>query len=85
MGATNGQQGNVEFPVHPESIDGLRASKVTFFRIGVIAYDLLVVFKHAGSWVLKLAADTVDVFRATRLRRFAQAAVNVPWLVGVFS
>ena len=31
------------------------------------------VIRHAGAWVLKRAADSVDLFRATRARSFALA------------
>ncbi|MEF8721680.1 MAG: hypothetical protein ABTR92_05775 [Candidatus Accumulibacter phosphatis] len=76
-----------------------------FFRIGIIAHNLFVLFKHsalntdwqrhkvatirwrlfhrpgkvvrhAGSWVLKVAADTADLFRRIRTRSFAQAMAS---------
>lgn len=36
------------------------------------------VVRHAGSWVLKVAADTVDLFRTIRARSFAQAVSSSP-------
>lgn len=83
------------------------AANAAFFRIGVIAHNLFVLFKHAalstdwqrhqvvavrwrlfhlpgqvlrhaGSWVLQVAADAVDLFRSIRARSFAQAVANSP-------
>ena len=82
-------------------------ANAAFFRIGVIAHNLFVLFKHsvlgdswqrhkvatvrwrlfhlpgkvvrhAGAWVLKVAADTVDMFRAIRVGSFAMAAARSP-------
>jgi hypothetical protein len=86
---------------------GQFAANAAFFRIGVIAHNLFVLFKHAalgtdrqrhqvatvrwrlshlpgkvvrhaGSWVLKVAADTVDSFRSIRTCSVAQAVANSP-------
>ena len=86
---------------------GQFAANAAFFRIGVIAHNLFVLFKHgalgadwqrhkvatvrwrlfhlpgkvvrhAGSWVLKVAAQSVDLFRAIRARSFAQAVTMSP-------
>lgn len=77
-------------------------ANAVFFRIGVIAHNLFVLFKrsalgadwqkckvtsvrwrlfhlpgkvvrHAGAWVLKVASETLDLFRAIRTRSFALA------------
>jgi hypothetical protein len=79
---------------------GQFAANATFFRIGVIAHNLFVLFRHctlgadwqrhrvatvrwrlfhlpgkvvrhAGAWVLKVAATTVDLFRTIRSQSFA--------------
>ena len=82
-------------------------ANAAFFRIGIIAHNLFVLFKHcalgahwqrhkvgtvrwrlfhlpgkvvrhAGTWVLKVAADTVDLFRSIRAGSFALARAMSP-------
>ncbi len=82
-------------------------ANATFFRIGVIAHNLFVLFKHcalaadwrrnkvatvrwrlfhlpgkvirhAGAWVLKIATESVDLFRSIRARSFALAQTMSP-------
>ena len=82
-------------------------ANAAFFRMGVIAHNLFVLFKHsalgdgwqrhkvatvrwrlfhlpgkvvrhAGAWVLKVAADAVELFRAIRAGSFAMAAARSP-------
>lgn len=82
-------------------------ANAAFFRIGVIAHNLFVLFKHsalggnwlrhkvstvrwrlfhlpgkvvrhAGAWVLKVAAGAVDLFRSIRARSFALAQAMSP-------
>lgn len=84
---------------------GQFAANAVFFRIGVIAHNLFVLFKHsalaegwqrhkvatirwrlfhlpgkvvshAGAWVLKLAAETVDLFHFIRKNSFAMAQAS---------
>ena len=84
---------------------GQFAANAAFFRVGVIAHNLFVLFKHsalgknwqrhkvatvrwrlfhlpgkvvrhAGAWVLKVATDIVDLFRAIRERSFAQSLAS---------
>lgn len=86
---------------------GQFAANAAFFRIGVIAHNLFVLFKHsaldanwlrhkvvtvrwrlfhlpgkvvrhAGAWVLKVATETVDLFRSIRARSFALAQAMSP-------
>lgn len=86
---------------------GQFAANAAFFRIGVIAHNLFVLFKHsalgegwqrhkvatvrwrlfhlpgkvvrhAGAWVLKVAAESVDLFRSIRTRSFALAQALAP-------
>lgn len=82
-------------------------ANAVFFRLGVIAHNLFVLFKHsaladgwqrhqvatvrwrlfhvpgkvirhAGAWVLKVAADVVELFRAIRARSYALAQAIAP-------
>ena len=82
-------------------------ANAAFFRIGVIAHNLFVLFKHsalgdgwqryrvttvrwrlfhlpgkvvrhAGAWVLKIAAESVDLFRSIRTRSFELTQVLSP-------
>ena len=82
-------------------------ANAAFFRIGVIAHNLFVLFKHcaldtawqrhkvatvrwrlfhlpgkvvrhAGAWVLKVAAETLDLFRSIRARSFVLAQAISP-------
>ncbi|WP_313953270.1 transposase [Accumulibacter sp.] len=36
------------------------------------------VVRHAGAWVLKIAANSLDLFRTLRTHRFAQAVASSP-------
>lgn len=82
-------------------------ANAAFFRIGVIAHNLFVLFKHsaldqgwqrhkvatvrwrlfhvpgkvvrhAGAWILKIAAESLDTFRAIRARSQALAQASPP-------
>lgn len=82
-------------------------ANAAFFRIGVIAHNLFVLFKrsalgegwqrhkvstvrwrlfhlpgkvvrHAGAWVLKVATQTVELFRSIRNKSFDLAMANAP-------
>ncbi len=82
-------------------------ANAAFFRIGVIAHNLFVLFKHsaldagwlrhqvttvrwrlfhlpgkvvrhAGTWVLKVATEAVDLFRSIRARSFVLAQAMSP-------
>lgn len=84
---------------------GQFTANAAFFRIGVIAHNLFVLFKrtvlgenwqrhqvatvrwrlfhlpgkvvrHAGAWVLKITAGSVELFRAIRARSFALAQAS---------
>ena len=86
---------------------GQFGANAVFFRIGVIAHNLFVLFKHsvlgtdwqrhkvttvrwrlfhlpgkvvrhAGAWVLKIATESVDLFRSIRARSFALAQAMSP-------
>jgi len=86
---------------------GQFAANAAFFRIGVIAHNLFVLFqhsvlgtdwqrykvatvrwrlfhlpgkvvRHAGTWVLKVAAAAVDLFRSIRARSFTLAQAMSP-------
>jgi hypothetical protein len=86
---------------------GQFAANAAFFRIGVIAHNLFVLFKrsalgtewqnhkvvtvrwrllhlpgkvvrHAGTWVLKVAREVVDLFRSIRARSFELAQAMSP-------
>ncbi len=86
---------------------GQFAANAAFFRIGVIAHNLFVLFKHsvlggdwqrhkvatvrwrlfhlpgkvvrhAGAWILKIASDSVELFRSVREKSFKLAIANAP-------
>ena len=86
---------------------GQFAANAAFFRIGIIAHNLFVLFKHsvlgegwqrhkvatvrwrlfhlpgkvvrhAGAWVLKVAASALELFQAIRERSFKLAMANAP-------
>lgn len=86
---------------------GQFAANAAFFRIGVIAHNLFVLFKHsalgcdwqrhkvatvrwrlfhlpgkvvrhAGAWILKIASDSVELFRSAREKSFKLAIANPP-------
>jgi hypothetical protein len=86
---------------------GQLKANAAFFRIGVIAHNLFVLFKHsalaagslrhkvatvrwrlfhlpgkvvrhAGAWVLKVAAGALDLFRSIRTKSFALAQAMSP-------
>jgi len=86
---------------------GQFAANAAFFRIGVIAHNLFVLFRHstlgadwqrhrvatvrwrlfhlpgkvvrhAGTWVLKVAAATLELFRTVRAQSFLLARAAVP-------
>ena len=86
---------------------GQFAANAAFFRIGVIAHNLFVLFKHsvlggdwlrhkvatvrwrlfhlpgkvvrhARAWVLRIATESVDLFRSIREKSFKLAMANAP-------
>ena len=86
---------------------GQFAANAAFFRIGVIAHNLVVLFRHstlgadwqrhrvatvrwrlfhlpgkvvrhAGAWVLKVAATTIELFRTIRAQSFVLARALSP-------
>lgn len=86
---------------------GQLAANAAFFRIGVIAHNLFVLFKrsvlggdwqrhkvatvrwrlfhlpgklvrHAGAWVLRIATDSVELFKSIREKSYRWAIANAP-------